>query len=176
MCTSRFLLIGNIGLIQRSTAVATASWSTFEGIVRVLCCYCMASSSCHSSCSVPHYPRSTFKGTPTYTVAAAYPTTLRVFKPAAYPTTLRVPPKVLQPAVATAILRNMRPRYLVRRKLDVYYNRFKDYSSTFNPNLPNPVNLVPFGKMTYSLFDLNLINIYDHNLHICIFVFLFVSE
>ena len=28
-----------------------------------------------------------------------------------------------------------------------------------NPNLPDPVNFVPFGTMTYSPFDINLMNI-----------------
>ena len=37
-----------------------------------------------------------------------------------------------------------------------------------NPNLPDPVNFVPFGTMRYSPFDINLISI------ICIlFVFLY---
>ena len=47
---------GYIGLILRSTAVATASRSTFEGTMRVLCSYCMCSSfstCCHSSVRVP---------------------------------------------------------------------------------------------------------------------------
>ena len=37
---------------------------------------------------------------------------------------------------------------------------------TFNPNLPNPLNFVPFGMMGYSLFDIYIfLNIYEHNLH-----------
>ena len=35
-CTSRFLLTGYIGLIWRSTAEATASWSTVEGTLQLL--------------------------------------------------------------------------------------------------------------------------------------------
>ena len=30
---------------------------------------------------------------------------------------------------------------------------------SFNPNLPDPVNFVPFGMMTYSPFDINLMSI-----------------
>ena len=29
----------------------------------------------------------------------------------------------------------------------------------FNPNLPNPVNFVPFGTMRYTIFDINLMSI-----------------
>ena len=43
--------------------------------------------------------------------------------------------------------------------------------------LPDHSNFVPFGKMRYLLFDINFINIHEHNLHmICISIFLFVSE
>ena len=74
--TSRFLLTGYVGLIWRSTAVATARQSTVESTMRVLCSYWMRSSFCHSS--------------------------------------VRVPSKVLQLAVATAVLRYMRPMKPVR--------------------------------------------------------------
>ena len=53
--TSRFLLTCYVGLIQRNTAVATASESTVEGTMRVLCSYWMS-----------EYPHSTLNGTPTY--------------------------------------------------------------------------------------------------------------
>ena len=55
---SRFLLTNCVGLIPRSTTVATASRSTFEGTMRVLCSYYMRDSSCH-------HAHSTLKGTPT---------------------------------------------------------------------------------------------------------------
>ena len=54
--TSRILLTGYVGLISRSTAVASASRSTIEGTMRVLCSYCVRSSLsafCHSSIRVP---------------------------------------------------------------------------------------------------------------------------
>ena len=34
----------------------------------------------------------------------------------------------------------------------------KPINATFNPNLPAPVNFVPFGTMRYSPFDINLIS------------------
>ena len=37
---------------KRSDPVATASWCTLEGTMRILCSYCMCSSSCHSSIRV----------------------------------------------------------------------------------------------------------------------------
>ena len=40
-----------------------------------------------------------------------------------------------------------------------------------NPNLPDPLNIFPFGTMRYSSFAIDLINICKHNLHMtCIFV------
>ena len=43
-------------------------------------------------------------------------------------------------------------------------------STSFNPNLP-------FGVMRYSLYDINLINIHEHNLHmISLFVFFFIQN
>ena len=45
---------------------------------------------------------------------------------------------------------------------------------SFNLNLDDPANFVPFGTMRYSHFDINLIKVHEHNSHmICI---LFVSE
>ena len=42
----------------------------------------------------------------------------------------------------------------------------------FNPNLPAPMNFVPFGTMIFTFWHQS----HKHNLHIiCIFVFLFVS-
>ena len=41
-----------------------------------------------------------------------------------------------------------------------------------NPNLPDPLNCVPFGTMRYPIFAINLINFHEHNLHmiwICLF-------
>ena len=32
-------------------------------------------------------------------------------------------------------------------------------AGSFNPNLPDPVNFVPFGTMRYSPFDINFISI-----------------
>ena len=39
-----------------------------------------------------------------------------------------------------------------------------------NPNLPEPVNFVPFGPMRYSVFDINFMSLTSHNLYICISV------
>ena len=38
-----------------------------------------------------------------------------------------------------------------------------------NPNLPDPVNFIPFGMMRYSIFAINLINIHEHTLHMFVF-------
>ena len=46
-------LTSYIGLIN--TAVATASQSTFEGIMKVLCSYCMHGLSCHRSMTMYHH-------------------------------------------------------------------------------------------------------------------------
>ena len=43
----------------------------------------------------------------------------------------------------------------------------------FNSNLPNPINFIPFDRMRYSHFDINLLNIHEHNLHM-IFILCFV--
>ena len=51
--TSRFFLTGFVGLILRSTAVASASRSTIEGTMRVLCMCSSLSAFCHSSVRVP---------------------------------------------------------------------------------------------------------------------------
>ena len=57
------------------------------------------------------------------------------------------------------------------------HNSTKNTLSNFNPNLPDPVNFVPFETMRYSLFDINLIYFHEHNLHmICMIVFVFISE
>ena len=62
-------------------------------------------------------------------------------------------------------------------KSKLQYLKKQKTGSLLNPNLPNSVNFVPFGMMSYSLFDINLINIHEHDLHIiCIFVILFVFE
>ena len=37
-----------------------------------------------------------------------------------------------------------------------YYDVWK---SVLNPNLPDPVNFVPFGTMRYSIFDINLMSL-----------------
>ena len=42
--------------------------------------------------------------------------------------------------------------------------------SQFDPNLPDPLNFVPFGTMRYSPFDINLISITTYYLYICISV------
>ena len=59
--TSRFLLTSYVGLISRSTAVATASLSTVEGTMRVIWRYCdrrLRSYCTCSSCRVPsQYPQ-----------------------------------------------------------------------------------------------------------------------
>ena len=43
-------------------------------------------------------------------------------------------------------------------------------SESLNPNLPVPMNFVPFGTMRYSLFDVNLMSIISYNLYIGISV------
>ena len=56
--TTRFPLNDYVGLIKRPTTVATVSRSTIESTMRVLCSYCMCSSFCHSSISIPSwYPQ-----------------------------------------------------------------------------------------------------------------------
>ena len=52
-----------------------------------------------------------------------------------------------------------------------------NFTRVFNSNEPDHVNFVPFGIKRYSLFDINLISIHEHDLHkIVIFAFCFVSE
>ena len=51
--TSRFFRPGYVGLIYRTTAVATASWSTFEGTLGVLCRYCDRNYRACISCREP---------------------------------------------------------------------------------------------------------------------------
>ena len=61
--TASFLLTATcMGLISSSTAAPTAHQSTVEGTMRLLCSYCMCSSSSHSTV-VSEYPHSTHKGT-----------------------------------------------------------------------------------------------------------------
>ena len=45
-----------------------------------------------------------------------------------------------------------------------------DHGPDIDPDLPNPVNFLPFGTIRYSNFAANLINIQEHDLH------MFVSE
>ena len=49
--------------------------------------------------------------------------------------------------------------------IDIFFPFFnensilKQLSETLNLNLPDPMNFIPFGTMTYSLFDINLMSI-----------------
>ena len=61
--TSRYLLTGYVGLILRSTDVATASQSTVEGTMRVRS---MRSASQPSVTVASKYPHSTLNSTVTY--------------------------------------------------------------------------------------------------------------
>ena len=45
--------------------------------------------------------------------------------------------------------------------LDHVTNVCKKIMTVFNPNLPDPVNLNPFGMKRYSIFAINLLNIHD---------------
>ena len=47
---------------------------------------------------------------------------------------------------------------------------------SFTPNLPDPINVIPWDMMRYPLFDTNLINIHEHHLHMIYKFVMFVSE
>ena len=47
-------------------------------------------------------------------------------------------------------------------KKSIFHQSVKIWNNipnNINPNLPDPVNFVPFGTMTYSPFDINLMSI-----------------
>ena len=57
--------------------------------------------------------------------------------------------------------------FLIQYLAQIQYTRYV----TFYPNLHNPVNFIPFGMIIH-FFDINLINIHKHNLHMtCLLVF-----
>ena len=48
------------------------------------------------------------------------------------------------------------------------------FMTSFNPNSPDPVKVVPFGTMRNSLSDIDLTNIHEYNLNMTCILVLFV--